>query len=84
MRAMFMNKPANKGTFLPWHQDRWTALDRDPQITKALAAFGRAGVPLYLAYNSNSGGAAPVVLPQLLTATVVRDAFSNSPNRVLK
>jgi len=32
-RAMFMNKPAKKGTFLPWHQDRWTALDRDPQIT---------------------------------------------------
>jgi ectoine hydroxylase-related dioxygenase (phytanoyl-CoA dioxygenase family) len=30
---MFMNKPANRGTFLPWHQDRWTALDRDPQIT---------------------------------------------------
>lgn len=32
-RAMFMNKPANKGTFLPWHQDRWTSLDRDPQLT---------------------------------------------------
>lgn len=32
-RAMFMNKPAHKGTFLPWHQDRWTNLDRDPQIT---------------------------------------------------
>ena len=32
-RAMFMNKPANRGTFLPWHQDRWTALDRDPKIT---------------------------------------------------
>jgi phytanoyl-CoA hydroxylase len=32
-RAMFMNKPANKGTFLPWHQDRWTHLDRDPKIT---------------------------------------------------
>lgn len=32
-RAMFMNKPANQGTFLPWHQDRWTYLDRDPQIT---------------------------------------------------
>jgi len=32
-RAMFMNKPAGKGTFLPWHQDRWTAYDRDPQIT---------------------------------------------------
>ncbi len=32
-RAMFMNKPANRGTFLPWHQDRWTSLDRDPLIT---------------------------------------------------
>ncbi len=32
-RAMFMNKPARKGTFLPWHQDRWTHLDRDPEIT---------------------------------------------------
>lgn len=32
-RAMFMNKPAHKGTFLPWHQDRWTNLDRDPLIT---------------------------------------------------
>lgn len=32
-RAMFMNKPAQQGTYLPWHQDRWTHLDRDPQIT---------------------------------------------------
>lgn len=32
-RAMFMNKPANKGTFLPWHQDRWNNLDRDPELT---------------------------------------------------
>ena len=32
-RAMFMNKPANKGTRLPWHQDRWSSLDRDPLIT---------------------------------------------------
>ncbi|MBI1338003.1 MAG: phytanoyl-CoA dioxygenase [Phycisphaera sp.] len=36
-RAMFMNKPAHKGTFLPWHQDRWTALDRDPLVTIWLA-----------------------------------------------
>jgi hypothetical protein len=28
-RAMFMNKPANQGTFLSWHQDRWQQLDRD-------------------------------------------------------
>ncbi|MBI2192540.1 MAG: phytanoyl-CoA dioxygenase family protein [Planctomycetes bacterium] len=32
-RAMFMNKPARKGTVLPWHQDRWTFLDRDPLVT---------------------------------------------------
>jgi len=32
-RAMFMNKPAGRGTFLPFHQDRWKALDRDPQVT---------------------------------------------------
>lgn len=32
-RAMFMNKPAHQGTRLPWHQDRWDTLDRDPQIT---------------------------------------------------
>lgn len=34
-RAMFMNKPAGKGTELPWHQDGgdgW-GLDRDPLVT---------------------------------------------------
>ncbi len=36
-RAMFMNKPAGLGTPLQWHQDRWTDLDRDPQITIWLA-----------------------------------------------
>ncbi len=32
-RAMFMNKPAKQGTLLPWHQDRWSFLDRNPLIT---------------------------------------------------
>lgn len=32
-RAMFMNKPAGRGTVLPLHQDRWRALDRDPKLT---------------------------------------------------
>ena len=32
-RAMFMNKPARKGTLLPWHQDAWAHLDRQPLIT---------------------------------------------------
>ena len=32
-RAMFMNKPCHQGTKLPWHQDAWTDLDRQPIIT---------------------------------------------------
>jgi len=32
-RSMFMNKPANRGTPLGWHQDCWTYLDRDPILT---------------------------------------------------
>ena len=32
-RAMFMNKPARRGTLLPWHQDAWAHLDRQPLIT---------------------------------------------------
>jgi ectoine hydroxylase-related dioxygenase (phytanoyl-CoA dioxygenase family) len=30
---MFMNKAAGKGTWLPWHQDRWNFLDQDPLLT---------------------------------------------------
>jgi thiol:disulfide interchange protein DsbD len=60
----------------------WT--NRDPAITQALAAFHRAGVPLYLVYTGKSGASAPAVLPQLLTAGIVRDAFSDLPNRDLK
>ncbi len=55
----------------------WT--NRDPAITKALAAFGRAGVPLYVVYNSKPGVAEPVVLPQILTAGVVQSAFADTP-----
>lgn len=59
----------------------WT--NRDPQITKALSGFGRAGVPLYVVYNSKPGSE-PIVLPQLLTAGVVRDAFAALPDRTSK
>ena len=55
----------------------WT--NRDPQITQALAAFGRAGVPLYVVYNSRPGSSEPVILPQLLTAAVVQGAFADTP-----
>jgi thiol:disulfide interchange protein DsbD len=55
----------------------WT--NRDPAITKALADFGRAGVPLYVVYNSKPGSSDPVVLPQILTAGVVQSAFADAP-----
>jgi thiol:disulfide interchange protein/DsbC/DsbD-like thiol-disulfide interchange protein len=54
----------------------WT--NRDPAITKALAAFGRAGVPLYVVYNSQPGSHDPKVLPQILTASVVQNAFADA------
>jgi thiol:disulfide interchange protein DsbD len=60
----------------------WT--NRDPAITQALAAFGRAGVPLYVVYNATPGSAQPIVLPQLLTANIVHDAFKDLPDRNLK
>ncbi|MBM3265650.1 MAG: phytanoyl-CoA dioxygenase family protein, partial [candidate division Zixibacteria bacterium] len=36
-RTMFMNKPAHRGTVLPWHQDVFSDLDRDPEITVWMA-----------------------------------------------
>jgi thiol:disulfide interchange protein DsbD len=57
----------------------WT--NRDPAITRALASFGRAGVPLYVVYNSKPGASEPVILPQILTAGVVQAAFADIPSR---
>ena len=45
----------------------WT--NADPAITQALEGFGRNGVPLYVYYPPS--GAAPVVLPQVLTPALV-------------
>jgi thiol:disulfide interchange protein len=45
----------------------WTR--RDPVITAALAGFGRGGVPLYVLYRP--GAAEPVILPQLLTESLL-------------
>ncbi len=60
----------------------WT--NRDPAITQALAAFGRAGVPLYVVYNSKPGSTAPVILPQLLTPSLVQSAFADTPSHVFQ
>lgn len=32
-RAMFMNKPAYNGTPIPYHQDRWPSLSKDPRVS---------------------------------------------------
>ncbi len=56
----------------------WTS--RDPAITQALTAFGRAGVPLYVVYNAKPGDNTPIVLPQLLTAGIVEETFAALPN----
>ncbi len=45
----------------------WT--HRDPEITQALAGFGRGGVPLYVLYPPRP--AKPVILPQLLTESLL-------------
>jgi thiol:disulfide interchange protein DsbD len=59
----------------------WT--NRDPAITAALSAFGRAGVPLYVIYNATPGSHEPVVLPQLLSAGIVRDALAALPDQAV-
>jgi thiol:disulfide interchange protein DsbD len=48
----------------------WTR--RNPEITRLLERFGRSGVPLYVLYRS---GSEPVVLPQILTPSLVLDAL---------
>lgn len=53
----------------------WTS--RDPAITRALAKFGRAGVPLYLWY-SGKPGSKPQILPQILTVGIVTDTLEGS------
>lgn len=48
----------------------WT--NRDERITKALAEFGRNGVPLYVLYDR---GGKPTVLPEILTEGTVLAAL---------
>lgn len=50
----------------------WT--NRDDTIGRALAAHGRAGVPLYLLYRP--GQAQPEILPQILTSASFLEALS--------
>jgi thiol:disulfide interchange protein len=48
----------------------WT--NRDAQITAALTRLGRSGVPVYVLYRP---GKAPLLLPEVLTSSLVREAL---------
>lgn len=49
----------------------WT--NEDAEVTEALRQFGRDGVPLYVLYSGNSSDA-PMILPQVLTKSIVLNA----------
>ncbi|MYA77316.1 MAG: thiol:disulfide interchange protein, partial [Gemmatimonadetes bacterium] len=53
-------------------QADWTS--RDPEITRALAEFGRNSVPLYVLYTGGPDSV-PEILPELLTPGLVLDAL---------
>ncbi|MBE2216518.1 MAG: thioredoxin family protein [Opitutaceae bacterium] len=52
----------------------WT--NKDPEITRALAAFGRSAVPFNLIYAP--GTAEPTILPEVLTPGIVLDALADA------
>jgi thiol:disulfide interchange protein DsbD len=53
----------------------WTRHDED--ITQALTALGRSGVPAYALYTP--GQSEPVLLPEVLTSGIVTDALDKLP-----
>lgn len=56
----------------------WTA--RSPDVTQALARYGRNSVPLYVLYGAGRD-AEPRILPQLLNPALVIDALEQSVAR---
>jgi thiol:disulfide interchange protein DsbD len=70
VRSLFASKKV-----IPMKAD-WT--NSNPEITAALKSFGRVGVPLYVIY-SKGNASAPVVLPELLTESILADALNRLP-----
>ncbi len=70
VRALFESKKV-----VPMKAD-WTKAN--PEITAALKSFGRVGVPFYVIYPSGNGSKA-VVLPELLTESILADALNRLP-----
>lgn len=65
-------KLAEKG-IVPVKAD-WT--NANPEITTALKALGRVGVPVYVLYPA--GGGEPVLLPEILTERIVLEALDRA------
>ncbi len=63
---------ALKGRNVAYLKADWT--NRNAEITTALHALGRDGVPLYVLYDTRGG--TPKILPQLLTPAIVTEAIS--------
>jgi thiol:disulfide interchange protein len=55
----------------------WTS--NDPQITDALRAFGRSGVPFYVLYYTERGIEQVVTFPEVLTPQIVLNALEKLP-----
>jgi thiol:disulfide interchange protein DsbD len=53
----------------------WT--NSNPEITAALAAFGRVGVPFYVIYPAGRANE-PIILPEILTEQIVLDAIARA------
>ena len=56
----------------------WT--NANPEITAALKSFGRVGVPLYVIHPADNPQT-PVVLPELLTESLLLEALKKLPDR---
>ena len=56
----------------------WT--NRDPQISAALDALDRSGVPVYVFYPP--AGEAPILLPELLTESLVLDGIDQATRSI--
>ena len=52
----------------------WT--NQDPEISRVLDEFNRPSVPLYILYPADPN-AEPQILPQLLTPSIVIEAFAS-------
>ncbi len=65
-------REAFAGKNIAYLKGDWT--NRNPEITRLLERFGRSGVPLYVLYRR---GQEPVVLPQILTQSLVLETIQS-------